>query len=651
MADSNTSLLDRALQQHRSGNLIEAAKNYRKFLKKNPSNPGGLYLLGCLEYQRGKNETATDLLLEAVAIEPYESDYHNALGLALTGIGKYEDAELSFHRALQIENRATFHANLALLLRKQPKRLPEAIANFRRALELKPDDTEILCEIGDLFQEIGQFKGACDVYEKALAIDPELVRAWYSRGCAENARQEYIPAAHCFRKAVDLQPDWLQARHNLARALYEIGHVSEACGHFARCDAAESRAMLAVIIPGDAGAGNEAVLAARRKWATMDLPSARQPPMARRAEKERIRIGYVSSFFQRDNWMKPVWGLIHQHNREAFHVNLFSDCAASEIKHGYRPYLADRFFNTTGLSNEGLAALIREAEIDILIDLNGFSNMRRLPFYTLRPAPILIGWFNMYATSGMSCFNYLIGDEHVIPASEESFYSEKILRVPGSYLTFNVDYPVPEVSDSPLATNGGITFGSLASQYKLTPEVLFTWSRILQATPNSTLLLKNKHLASLTTQQYLRSVFQEYGIASERLTLEGPADHFEFLKAYERIDIALDPFPYNGGTTTTEALWQGVPVVAFHGDRWASRTSASILHAAGLSDLVAKDQEDYTSVATQWAKNTERLLILRRAMRAQLAASSVCDARGFARHMEKLYLAVMPYPSESPRPY
>jgi tetratricopeptide (TPR) repeat protein len=165
MADSNTSLLDRALQQHRSGNLIEAAKNYRKFLKKNPSNPGGLYLLGCLEYQRGKNETATDLLLEAVAIEPYESDYHNALGLALTGIGKYEDAELSFHRALQIENRATFYANLALLLRRQPKRLPEAIANFRQALELQPDDTEILCEIGDLLQEMGRFKGACDVYE------------------------------------------------------------------------------------------------------------------------------------------------------------------------------------------------------------------------------------------------------------------------------------------------------------------------------------------------------------------------------------------------------------------------------------------------------------------------------------------------------
>lgn len=651
MADSNTSLLDRALQQHRSGNLIEAAKNYRKFLKKNPSNPGGLYLLGCLEYQRGKNETATDLLLEAVAIEPYESDYHNALGLALTGIGKYEDAELSFHRALQIENRATFYANLALLLRRQPKRRTEAIAFFGQALKLQPDDTEILCEIGDILQEMGRFKDACNFYEQAVIIDPELARAWYSRGCAENARQEYVPAANCFRKAVDLQPDWLQARHNLARALYEIGHVSDACRHFAQCDAAESRAMLAVIIPGDPAAGNQAVLTARRNWATIDLPSAPQPPMARRAEKERIRIGYVSSFFQRDNWMKPVWGLIHQHNREAFHVNLFSDCAATEIKHGYQPHLSDRFFNTTSLSNEGLAALIREAEIDILIDLNGFSNMRRLPLYTLRPAPVIAGWFNMYATSGMSCFNYLIGDEQVIPASEESFYSEKILRVPGSYLTFNVHYPVPEVSDPLCATNAGITFGSLASQYKLTPEVLATWSRILQATPNSTLLLKNKHLASHTNQQYIRRLFQELGITSERLTLEGPADHFEFLKAYERIDIALDPFPYNGGTTTTEALWQGVPVVAFHGDRWASRTSASILHAAGLSDLVAKDQEDYISVATEWAQNAERLLILRRTMRAQLAASSVCDAQGFARHMEKLYLAVMPYPSESPRPY
>lgn len=633
MTDSSP-LLQRAHQQHRSGNLTEAAKNYRKFLKKEPAHTGALYLLGCLEFQRGKNDAATDLLLEAVTLAPREADYHNALGLALTGLSHFDDAARSFQRALQLENRATFHTNLALL-RKKEARLPEAISHLRDALALEPGDTELLCEIGDLKQESKDFAGAADTYQQVLAIDPYLARAWYSRGCAETARHEFVPAAECFQKALDLQPDWLQARHNLARALYEIGRVSEACAQFGQCDAAESRAMLAVIIPGDPAAHNEAVLRARRHWAQQDLP----PLPSRRgphAKKDRLRIGYVSSFFHHDNWMKPIWGLIEHHNRDAFMVNLFSDCAASQIKHGHNPHLLDRYFNTTSLSNEGLAKLIGEAEIDVLIDLNGFSNMRRLPVYNWRPAPVMVGWFNLYATTGMAAFDYLIGDPTVIPPSEEAFYSEKILRVPGSYLTFSVKYLVPDVSPAPHLTQPGITFGSLASQYKLTPEIIAAWSQILHATPNSALLLKNKHLASATTQHYLRDAFAKHNIPAHRLTLEGPSDHFSFLKTYDRIDIALDPFPYNGGTTTTEALWQGVPVVASLGDRWAARTSASLLNAAGLGEWVAPDTQSYIALATRFASGPKQLADWRQTMRAQLAKSSACDTESFAREMETL---------------
>lgn len=641
-SSSSNSLLERAHNHHRSGNLTEAAKGYRKFLKKDPIHAGALYLLGCLEYQRGKNETATDLLLEAVTIAPHEPDYQNALGLALTAIQNDADAERSFHRALQLENRAAFHVNLALLHKRQ-NRIADAIRSFRQALELQPDDTEILCEAADIIQETGDYSAASATYERALDLDPQLIRAWYSRGCAENALQNYIPAAFCFQNAVDLQPDWLQARHNLARALYETGQVTDAVQHFKICAAqpheaaAQSRAMLAVIIPGDPASDNQDILDARRKWAEHDLPPL-QPRPARRENRDRLRIGYVSSFFQRDNWMKPVWGLINQHDRAAFHINLFSDAPQSAIQQGYRPAFSDRFFNTTSLSNEGLATLIREAQIDVLIDLNGYSNMRRLPLYNFRPAPVILDWFNMYATTGMSCFDYLIGDSQTIPTSEEAFYSEKILRVPGSYLTFSVDYPVPPISDPPHLTQSGITFGSLASQYKLTPEVLAAWARILHVTPNSGLLLKNKHLASATTREYLQKVFLNLGIPAERLILEGPEDHYAFLAAYNRIDIALDPFPYNGGTTTTEALWQGVPVITFAGGRWASRTSASILHAAGMSDFVAADLATYISLATHWAASPNQLTDLRRTMRAKLSSSSVCDTATFARHMEDLYL-------------
>jgi predicted O-linked N-acetylglucosamine transferase (SPINDLY family) len=249
----------------------------------------------------------------------------------------------------------------------------------------------------------------------------------------------------------------------------------------------------------------------------------------------------------------------------------------------------------------------------------------------------------MYATTGMSCFDYLIGDEHVIPIAEERFYSEKILRVAGSYLTFAVDYPVPPVADPPCLTKGGVTFGSLCSQYKITDNVIASWSRILQQSPNSSLILKNAHLTPPGSRQFVHSLFAKHGIEQARVLLEGPEEHYEFLKAYDRIDIALDTFPYNGGTSTTEAIWQGVPVIAFHGDRWASRTSASILREGGLEDFVARDLEDYISLAVRWGSSSgtpDRLQELRRTMRSKLSASPVCDTLGFARGMEHIYMTV-----------
>ena len=714
MADED-SLLERGLDQHRSGNLAEAARCYRGFLRDNPGHPHGLYLFGCLEYQNGNDAAAAELLREAILAAPKISDYHNALGCALTRLGRLEDAERSLQQAIALENRADFHSSLGTL-RKRQNRLPDAIAayqeavrldarqadthynlgnafrasgdaeqalqSFRRALELNPShfhslaalgqmihaagrnaeaaeylekaraiesqDIDVLCELGDILQELGDLGKASGIYQSALKVNPRLARAWYSGGCVEIARREFAAAILCFEKAVELQPEWLEARHNLARALYEMGQVSAALAHFQSCAAqpreagAQSRAMIAVIIPGVPEADNQAVLEARRNWVERDLAgeTARAEPLPRAAAGQRLRIGYVSSFFHRDNWMKPVWALINHHDRDFVQVHLFSDAPANLIQHGYRPNPDDRFFDTTQLSNQALASLIRQAEIDVLIDLNGYSNMRRLPLFTLRPAPIAIGWFNMYATTGMSGFDYLIGDEHVIPVEEERFYSEKIVRVPGSYLTFEVNYPVPPVADPPCLTKNAITFGSLASQYKITNEVVATWSRILEQSPNSTLIVKNAHLASPLSRRFVHSLFAKHGIGAERVLLEGPEEHYEFLKAYGRIDIVLDTFPYNGGTSTTEAIWQGVPVIAFQGDRWAARTSASILRAGGLEEFVARDLDGYVALAAHWASSSdtrERLGELRRTMRSKLAASPVCDAHRFARDMEQVY--------------
>ena len=315
--------------------------------------------------------------------------------------------------------------------------------------------------------------------------------------------------------------------------------------------------------------------------------------------------------------MKPVWGLINHHDRQHFEVHLFSDAPASRIQHGYRAHEPDRFYDTTALSNAALCERIEQAEIDVLVDLNGYSTMRRLPLFTLRPAPVVAGWFNMYATTGISSYDYLIGDDAVVPPEEEKFYCEKIVRVPGSYLTFEVNYPVPAVADPPCLTKGAITFGSLASQYKITGDVIEASSRILQEIPNSSLILKNGALGSAGARELVLGLFEHQHV-SPKSSPRRPSDHYRFLETYGEIDIALDTFPYNGGTTTSEAIWQGVPVVASKGDRWVARTSASILKGAGLGELVGQGLDDYISLAIGLASCPDRLLDLRRNMRSRL---------------------------------
>ena len=581
---------------------------------------------------------------QALAREPGSAAAHYNLGNAYQAKGEMGEAEKCFRRVIDSDpEHAGALAALGRVLQKLA-RADEAVPLLKKAAVLIPDDADLHCDLGNALQTLGQLSAASAAYERSLQLNPKLSRAWYSAGCAQGSRKEYAAAMACFRRALEIHPHWPEAQHNLGRILFQLGQVEEALDLFRQAaagrDPALPQAAIAVIIPGSPASDNQAILEARRTWAERQLPPRRRTePRSHHVQTgdRRLRLGYVSSFFQDHNWMKPVWGLINYHDRERFEVHLFSDAPASRIQHGYRGHPQDRFHDTTGLSNEALAERIEQAEIDLLVDLNGYSAMQRLPLFTMRPAHVIVGWFNIYATTGIPSYDYLIGDDRVIPPEEEKFYGEKIVRVPGSYLTFEVTYPVPPVVDPPCLTKGAVTFGALASQYKITNEVIGAWSRILGQVPNSSLIVKNGALVSPGTRQFVHGLFERQGVSPERVRLDGPSDHYQFLETYGEIDIALDTFPYNGGTTTTEAIWQGVPVVTFSGDRWVSRTSASILQSAGLGELVGRGLEDYITLAVRLANSPDHLLDLRRNMRSRLRDSSVCDTRSFARNMERLY--------------
>jgi len=603
--------------------------------------------LGVFCENQGRLDDAIAAYQQALLRAPGYAASHYNLGDAYRTKGDMEAAADSFRRAVDSDPEHV-HALAALgQVLKTLARADQSIPFLKRAIDLMPDDAELHYELGDALQTSGQLPGAIAAYRRSLQLNPAMPRAWYSAGCAESSRKEHAAAMACFRKALEIQADWPEAQHNLGRALFKLGQVDEALDLFrqaaARGSPALPEAAIALIIPGSPASDNQAVLDARRNWAEHQrFPTRTTARSLRPAPGNRLlRIGYVSAFFQDHNWMKPVWGLINHHDRTHFEVHLFSDAPAARIRHGYRAHPQDQFHETTSLSNEALCQRIEQAEIDLLVDLNGYSTMERLPLFSLRPAQVGVGWFNMYATTGISSYDYLIGDDIVIPREEERFYCEKIARVPGSYLTFEVTYPVPDVKDPPCLTNRAITFGSLASQYKITNEVIRAWSRILKQVPSSSLLLKNGALGSAGTREFVQDLFERQGVRRERVRLEGPSDHYQFLETYGGIDIALDTFPYNGGTTTTEAIWQGIPVVTFSGDRWASRTSASILESAGLDELVGHSLEDYISIAIGLANSPDRLVDLRRNMRTRLLHAPVCDTESFARNMEQLYTEML----------
>jgi protein O-GlcNAc transferase len=547
-------------------------------------------------------------------------------------------------------------------------RIPEAVELLQEARIRHASHAGIATRLADGLHVAGHLQEAVSAYAEALRIDDRSADAHYGLGCAHLTLNSHGAAAAAFTRACDLAPKSGAAHFNLAASLFRLGRIESAISHFeraARLDpelAHRARASIACIVPGSGGADNASVQRMRRLWAEEEARRVeREAPNRPRAEFRessvprrsspgrsapggKLRVGYLSAFFGSRNWMKPVFALINRHDRSAFEIHMFSDGEPPSAETGYCDHDGDFVHDLRGADNDRAAAYIGEIGIDVLVDLNGYSFQSRLPLVLRRPAPHIVGWFNMFASSGIDAFDWIVGDDAVIPADEEAHYCEKIHRVPGTYLAFEILYPVPDIVPPPsAASGGGITFGCLGSHYKLTDAVLSSWARILTAAPRAVLYIKTAALDDASTRSDLSARLQARGVDPARVTMEGRSEHFEFLAAYRHVDIALDTFPYNGGTTTTEALWQGVPVLAFDGDRWASRTSKSLLLAAGLQDWVQPDLTLYENRAVSLARDSATpamLAGLRSGMRARLKNSAACDADGLRGAMETFYASI-----------
>lgn len=645
---ANPELIDEAIQRHQSGCYEQAIQIYHQILKEQPNHVDALHLLGMATHQKGDDDRAVVHLLRAIVLNPRQGSFHNTLGQVLHRQGRLDKAAASLRKSVDLDpSLAQAHHNLASVLRSLGQ-FEESVVCDRQAVDLEPRYGNAHHGLGDSLQSLRRFEEAIASYTAALAVNEGSLMSWYAMGCAQSDLGHYAEAVDSFRRAVEIDEGHGPSRQNLGQALFKLGQIDQALAQFRRAQSIApsqlSLTAIAVVTPASTQADHWSIIEARRALATAMESSvqisttevARTPVCS----NEPLRVGYISSYFQHLHWMKSAWGLINHHDRSKFEIQLFSDAAASEIGAAYQRHDRDRIHNTSGLSNEAFARLIKDNGIHVLVDLNGYSRVDRLPALISKPAPVIVGWFNMHATSGLECFDYLIGDEHVLLQDEEAYYTEKVIRVPGCHLSFEVLYDTPPVTPPPCSTGRPVMFGCLGSQYKITTQVVGTWSKILKACPKSGLVLKNAALGAKDNREYIYRLFGEYGIDRERILAEGGDDHFKFIEKYAEIDLALDTFPYNGRTTTMESLWQGVPVLTFSGDRWASRLSATLLRNAGLGQFVARDRAEFIQKAIYLAQSPNtpsRLLELRTDMRRRLRESSVCDMPVFARNMEQIY--------------
>jgi len=555
----------------------------------------------------------------------------------------------------------------------------KAIENFRKALQLNPGLVHAYNYIGNAYQEKRQFDEAMAYYARAMEMSPTDPTAYINAGIACQNTERDDTAAEYFRKALDLAPHIEQIYEYLGFSLTNQGNLDEALEVYISLLQANRTSVTALIRMGsilkqqgqqdkseeylraaiesqpDNIVPRQSLLAAmlynpRHDMHTVfheHLKFAQQfaEPFTRRtaafpnnrSKTRRLRLGYVSPDYKNHSVSYFIEPVLKAHTGEQCEVFCFSDVQhPDEVTSRIRGY-SDRWRDIAGLSDEEVYALIRKDAIDILIDLTGHTAHNRMLLFARKPAPVQATWIGYPATTGLSAIDYKIVDDYTDPPGmTEQFYTEKLLRIPGCSLCYLPERESPAVGPLPALSSGHITFGSFNHFAKVTPAVMKLWAEILSAVQGSRLVLKANSLSDRWTQRYVRDAFLRAGIPGERIELLGwekeKRRHFE---TYNRIDIALDTFPYHGTTTTCEAIWMGVPVITLAGSVYASRTGISLLSNAGLPEFVAVTSEEYVEKAVRLAGDLQRLESLRRGLREMMTRSSLTDANRFVMHLEQ----------------
>jgi predicted O-linked N-acetylglucosamine transferase (SPINDLY family) len=622
-----------------AGRLEEAEAGCRRALELRPDDARLHNDLGVVLRTQGRLREAVDCYRQAIAFDPRSADAFSNLGGAWQDLGDLDQAVACCRRAIELRPEfAEAHNNLANALQRQGQ-LALAVDGYRRALELRPDFVEAWSNLGNALQELGRYAEAEACYRRALALRPDHAKSYNDLGIALRRKGEFDEELACYRRALELQPDMPEVYNNQGTAMKELGRLDEALASYRQAlkrspSWAIVHSNLLFTLQYREGVTRKELAAAHADFERLHaapLRSTWKPHANLRDPQRPLRVGFVSFDLARHPVGYFLTRLVQNLDPPQVQVACYS----------LRPVGDDftaRFQATSAvwreayaLSDERLAEQIRDDRIDILFDLGGHTAQNRLLVFARKPAPIQITWAGYVGTTGLSAMDYLLADRYHVPPEAEPDYVERVLRMPHDYVTFAPPAYAPPVGPLPALSRGHVTFGSFSTLPKLAgPGPVELWAEILDRVPDSRLVIHAGALKNATVRAGLAERFAQRSIAADRVEYVGPLPHDQLLACYQRVDVALDSFPYTGGLTTLEALWMGVPVITWPGETFAGRHAFSHLSNVGLTETIADTRAEYVEIAARLAADLPHLAHIRAGLRSEVARSPLCDGRQFA---------------------
>lgn len=598
---------------------------------------------GALLAKLYRNEEALADLNRAVALDAANADAWLNRGLTLVALGRPEEALESYERVLHLRPEHTEARNARGLALKAMGRASDALAEFDRVLQAKPDHVWALVNRGAVLGAMGEVDQELQSYDRALAIQPNMPEALLSRAyCLKTNKSDLAAAIADQERAVAIQPDYPYARGDLLHLKMLAADWRNLTRELAALDQgvrAGARVVQPYVYQGLSSSPAD-LLASARIYTQDHYPPAPFPPRRERREGK-IRLGYVCSDFRAQATMHLAAGLFEHHDRTRFEVIGFDNSLEDGSPMRQRVIAAfDKFVPIRRLSDRQAAHLIASDEIDILVNLNGYFGAPRMGIFAHRPALLQVNYLGFPGSLGADYMDYILADAEVIPTGEEQFYSEQVVRLPGSYQINDSMRlrPAPTTRAAHGLGESDFVFCHFNHSYKITPEMFAVWLRLLENVPSSVLWLLESNKLFATN---LRRESERAGIDPSRLVFAPLTDISAHLSRLALGDLFLDSLPYNAHTTASDALWAGLPLITCRGKAFAGRVATSLLRAAGLPELITSSLEEYESLALTLANDRALLQSYRDRLTIDPTRLPLFNTARTTRHTEAAYTEMM----------